>query len=188
MDGHSGAYYPQQHQQSMYTTREGYGGGGTIPAPYLNGQHPPACIYQRGNNDGYGGHSMAVVEQGGHLVANSNANVPTQGVQAGVPGHNAAVANTTPAHMQSVNSHLMNNVPMSPVAQPPPAHSHNPPSPVSSVTGHAILGGAPTVGNNNNNNNNQQAQLQYPWMKTTKSHAHQWKAQWPGRNKFFFFF
>ncbi|XP_025085619.1 LOW QUALITY PROTEIN: homeobox protein Hox-B3a-like [Pomacea canaliculata] len=26
----------------------------------------------------------------------------------------------------------------------------------------------------------QQQALQFPWMKTTKSHAHQWKAQWPG--------
>lgn len=24
--------------------------------------------------------------------------------------------------------------------------------------------------------------LPFPWMKTTKSHAHQWKAHWPGKN------
>ena len=61
---------------------------------------------------------------------------------------------------------------------------------------------SPSENNNNNNNNNNRTslsncgekngnivagenqenktKLHFPWMKTTKSHAHQWKAHWPG--------
>nr|AAR07643.1 transcription factor Lox1 [Ptychodera flava] len=39
------------------------------------------------------------------------------------------------------------------------------------------------AGNPMNNVDPQRNQnLPYPWMKTTKSHAHMWKAQWPGAN------
>ena len=37
----------------------------------------------------------------------------------------------------------------------------------------------PTAKMSKNQNHNQN--LPFPWMKTTKSHAHMWKANWPGR-------
>ena len=169
MEGHS-AYYHQQ----MYP-RDGYGGGAPIPGAY---QHPPACIYQHNTSDhgNYGGQAMQVVDQS---VLNESPNtyshqMSSHGLSNGpTPGH-APIANTTPAHMQ--NSHQLSGAPVMPqVTQPPPAHSQQPPATpqVSSASGNGG-NGQQTTGNGSTNH------LQFPWMKTTKSHAHQWKAQWPG--------
>lgn len=172
MDGHN-SYYPQQ----MYS-RDNYGVMVTIPGTYSTTQ-PPACVYQRNSHDGsYGGQTMTVVESGmqGETANNINHQLSPQGIPVNVQGHTQQ-ANTTPAHMQ--NSHLINSPPLQPTASvPPPAHTQTSQSPVSS----SINGpGGDSSPDSINNNSQQQAQLQFPWMKTTKSHAHQWKAQWPGK-------
>lgn len=167
MDGHS-SYYPQP--PPIYTRDNNYGGGVTsTQGPFPNGQVPPACIYQRNvHSGGFGGKSMSVVEQ---ELQNESLNgmshpLSPQGLQQAPPGH-APIANTTPAHMQS--AHQMSATSMVPdTQQPPPAHTQ---TPVSSTSGGQ---GGQSPGTNS------QQPLQFPWMKTTKSHAHQWKAQWPG--------
>ncbi|OWF48945.1 pancreas/duodenum homeobox protein 1-like [Mizuhopecten yessoensis] len=171
MEGHN-AYYPQQ----MYT-RDSYGVMVTIPGTYPNTQ-PPACVYQRNSHDGsYGGQTMTVVESGlhGETPNNINHQLSPQGMPVNVQGHTQQT-NPTPAHMH--NSHLISSPSLQPSASlPPPAHTQTAPPPVSSMSG---PGGDSSPDSINNNNNQQQSQLQFPWMKTTKSHAHQWKAQWPG--------
>ncbi|XP_014780502.1 homeobox protein abdominal-A [Octopus bimaculoides] len=71
--------------------------------------------------------------------------------------------------------------------QPPPAHSqplhhphhnHHPHHHASASPGNT-LNSSSSIGTSSPNVRQQPA-LQFPWMKTTKSHAHQWKAGWPG--------
>ncbi|XP_052674553.1 pancreas/duodenum homeobox protein 1-like [Crassostrea angulata] len=158
-----GAYY----SQSMYQ-RDNYGITASVPGPYGASQPPPACIYQRNSNLGYGGHPMQVVEQNdssntvNHQMASQQNLQTTQGT-----GH-SPIANTTPAHMQ--NPMQITPGIIATVSQPPPAHSQTMPPSTTTANGN----GNQTGGNSN------QTHLQFPWMKTTKSHAHQWKAQWPG--------
>uniref|UniRef100_A0A0L8GJG2 Uncharacterized protein n=1 Tax=Octopus bimaculoides TaxID=37653 RepID=A0A0L8GJG2_OCTBM len=70
--------------------------------------------------------------------------------------------------------------------QPPPAHSqplhhphhnHHPHHHASASPGNT-LNSSSSIGTSSPNVRQQPA-LQFPWMKTTKSHAHQWKAGWP---------
>nr|APD15707.1 homeobox parahox xlox [Nucula tumidula] len=164
MDGHNTNYYPH-----MYP-RDNYGTVSTIPGNFPNNQQP-ACVYARNSPpDGYGGQAMAVVEQAYQMQNESPNNIshqmPQQGLPPPCPG---GMSNTTPAHMQ--NAHLSATT-MPQATQPPPAHSQ----PVQATSATTGGNGAPGTGNSGN----QQTHLQFPWMKTTKSHAHQWKAQWPG--------
>lgn len=153
MDGHS-TYYTQP----MFTA-ENYG----PPVSYPGNQNS-TCAYQRHNLQGpYGGQTMTVVDEAFH---NESQNGISHQIQLGMQNmpQRHAPPNTTPAHMQ--NAHQLNSSPLQ-VSKPPPAHSQNVSSSVSSGGNH--------TGSNGQDN------LQFPWMKTTKSHAHQWKAQWPGR-------
>ncbi|KAL8576456.1 hypothetical protein ACOMHN_049023 [Nucella lapillus] len=63
------------------------------------------------------------------------------------------------------------------LTQPPPAHSQQ--HSAGMLAGSGALAACPAQGEDQAQ---QQQRLQFPWMKTTKSHAHQWKAQWPGRH------
>ncbi|XP_046342546.1 pancreas/duodenum homeobox protein 1-like [Haliotis rufescens] len=152
MEGHSTFY-----TQSLYS-RDSYNTVPTAVGTYPNTGHaPPACIYARNSpQGGYGGQAMAVVEQS-HLQNDSPTGLPHQLQSQGIQ---APMNNPVPAHMPN------SSIPSSPVSQPtqpPPAHSQaQGPTPQS----------APSGGGQNS--------LQFPWMKTTKSHAHQWKAQWAG--------
>ncbi|BFZ14988.1 hypothetical protein BsWGS_18027 [Bradybaena similaris] len=56
---------------------------------------------------------------------------------------------------------------------PPPAHNHN----IGHTTPPAVI---TSEVDTPQQQQQQQQPLPFPWMKTTKSHAHQWKAQWPG--------
>ncbi|KAK3599482.1 hypothetical protein CHS0354_006605 [Potamilus streckersoni] len=170
MDG-SSAYY----NQHMYP-HETYTSVSPVTAGYP-GSQPPACVYAQTINHhggGYGGHNMAVVE--GVLRGTDSPNSIPQHMQhhqqQGIPvtlGH-GAMSNTTPAHMQ--NAHLTASS-MTQVSQPPPAHQPQ------SVQINSQTGGVGSTTQGGNNQNNQNNHLQFPWMKTTKSHAAQWKAQWP---------
>lgn len=157
MDGHS-TYYTQP----MFTT-EGYGPAGPYP-----GNQSSTCAYQRHNLQGpYGGQTMTVVDEAFHNESQNGIShqLPLASMQ-NMPQRHTQVANTTPAHMQ--NAHQLNSSSLQQVTKPPPAHSQN-------VSTRSPTESSPTGGGNSQDN------LQFPWMKTTKSHAHQWKAQWPGR-------
>ncbi|KAK7097529.1 hypothetical protein V1264_004490 [Littorina saxatilis] len=108
------------------------------------------------------------------------------------------LGNPVPAHIQNVamtqamlDSSLAPPSPSSPSSptgmgvQPPPAHSQQ-------LGGQQLPGMTSLAGSHTSTTSGtgkelqhpqqgqQQQPLQFPWMKTTKSHAHQWKAQWPG--------
>ena len=153
------AYY----SQSMYQ-HDGY----NVSTTGYHGSQQPACVYARNvHNSGYGGQPMSVVEQELQAQQNPNSMNQLQQTMQLSPGSNEHMNNTTPAHIQNVHQMTPPHMVM---AQPPPAHQsqnmHSPP-PNSENLGQ---GGQNSQGNN----------LQFPWMKTTKSHAAQWKAQWPG--------
>ncbi|XP_052796387.1 pancreas/duodenum homeobox protein 1-like isoform X2 [Mya arenaria] len=138
----------------------------------------PACVYARNNGvGGYGGQNMSVVEQGLQgLANNSNMHIQhAQGLhQANMqhmsPSSQSSMANTTPAHMQSPHQQMAAGMGQIQMATPPPAHQPQVASPMSPGIEDSSV---------HNSEKNQSSNLQFPWMKTTKSHAAQWKAQWP---------
>ena len=134
-----------------------------------HGSQQPACVYARNVHK-----IPAMVDnqcrswsKNFRLNRNPNSMNQLQQTMQLSPGSNEHMNNTTPAHIQNVHQMTPPHMVM---AQPPPAHQsqnmHSPP-PNSENLGQ---GGQNSQGNN----------LQFPWMKTTKSHAAQWKAQWPG--------
>lgn len=133
-----------------------------------------ACIYAQNSPQGaFGGHTMTVVEQG--LSNNDSPNgISHQLSHRGMPSPptHGPMQNTTPAHVSTTHVNLNNLNGITPGSQPPPAHAHS-----SMPVGQPA---AATQGQLGQNHTQQNSNLQFPWMKTTKSHAHQWKAQWPG--------
>lgn len=172
MEG-AGAYYNQPMQYAHDNTYN------TSSTAYHSAQHP-ACVYARDTGTaGYGGQAMSVVEQGLHgLNQNALQLAHSHGVQQQPLQHMSAAAqaqlsNTTPAHVQ--NAHHQMAVSQIQMATPPPAHQ--PPNSAQM---------SPDVDDTGlqNPQKSPNASLQFPWMKTTKSHAAQWKAQWPGKPYF----
>lgn len=171
MEGPS-AYYNQQMQyahDNSYNTSTAY-----------HSSQQPACVYARNTaNGGYGGQPMSVVEQGLHgLNQNAQQLSHSHGVQHQTLQHintgtaQSQMANTTPAHMQSVQSgHHQMGVSQMQLPSPPPAHQ---PQNTAQMSPDMDENGLHSPRKSPNSN------LQFPWMKTTKSHAAQWKAQWPG--------
>lgn len=171
MEGAS-AYYNQPMQ---YAHDNSYS---AVSGAYHSSQ--PACVYARNTgNGGYGGQPMSVVEQGLHGISQNaqqishNHGIQQQALQHMNPGvAQSQMANTTPAHMQSVQSaHHPMAVPQMQLPTPPPAHQ---PQNTAQMSPDVDDGGLHSPQKSPNSN------LQFPWMKTTKSHAAQWKAQWPG--------
>lgn len=174
MEGPS-AYY---NQGLPYGT-DGYN---TVSSGYLQHQQP-ACVYARNNgNGGYGGQPMSVVEQSMQGLPNNGNHMPHGLSQSPMPHMNSnaqlQMANTTPAHMQSPHQQMAAVVSHMQMATPPPAHQSQGSTPMSPDVEDTGI---------HNQQKNQNSNLQFPWMKTTKSHAAQWKAQWPGRNSDFLF-
>lgn len=171
MEGAS-AYYNQPMQ---YAHDSSYS---SVSGAYHSSQ--PACVYARNTgNGGYGGQPMSVVEQGLHGISQNaqqishNHGIQQQALQHMNPGAGQSqMANTTPAHMQSVQSaHHPMAVPQMQLPTPPPAHQPQNTAQMSPDVDDSGLHSPQKSPNSN---------LQFPWMKTTKSHAAQWKAQWPG--------
>lgn len=171
MEGPS-AYYNQPMQyahENSYSTSGAY-----------HSSQQPTCVYARNtSNGGYGGQPMSVVEQGLHGINQTSQQLShNHGVQHQALQHmntgvaQSQMANTTPAHMQSVQSgHHQLGVTQMQLATPPPAHQSQNTAQMSPDVDESGLH-SPRKSPNSN--------LQFPWMKTTKSHAAQWKAQWPG--------
>lgn len=163
MESHGGYY----GQTGLYP-REGYCSGSSVGGYHTPHHSPPACIYARQSpQGGFGGQTMSVVEQC-HLQSESASPLGHQLPSPPMQGPPGAINNPVPAHMSG--GALTPSGVASPPAQPPPAHSQ-PLQPTSAPSSLSPGGGQGS-----------QAPLQFPWMKTTKSHAHQWKAQWPGRS------
>ncbi|KAK6172534.1 hypothetical protein SNE40_016169 [Patella caerulea] len=143
--------------QAMYP-RESYSTAGMMP--FANQQS--ACVYARNCSQGvFGGHAMAVVEQCLLPPEESTNGVTSSQISPEIsnnPQHGGSPGSQNPHH-NPIPAHIQTPVISAPVAMdvPPPAHTQS----------HRIGG-------------HDRDHLQFPWMKTTKSHAHQWKAQWPG--------
>ena len=177
-------YYPTAAHQGMYTHRD-----------YSQAQYhaygQASCAYS-GKPLGYNtGQSMSVVDQYG-LPTHAD-NPGTAGglsahsftlAAAALQGHQAAQHSShhhlQPHHLNGTSlaqtfthQHLRNHLAE---RQPPPAHNQNHPLHQSRSEGKLSPG---TNGNRSPVNGNQNS-LHFPWMKTTKSHAHQWKAGWSG--------
>ena len=182
-------YYPTATHQGMYTHRN-----------YSQAQYhaygQTSCAYggKPVSPMGYGSEqTMSVVDQYGlhnpgdtpGSAAGLSAHSFTLAAAAALQGHQAAQHPShhhLPAHHlngsalaqtfthQQLRSHLTES-------QPPPAHNQNhllhqtrrPDGKLSPATNGSR---SPVNGNQNS--------LHFPWMKTTKSHAHQWKAGWSG--------
>ncbi|XP_013412596.1 pancreas/duodenum homeobox protein 1 isoform X2 [Lingula anatina] len=151
--------------QAIYQREANYGVpvSSTAVGSYSTLGGPTACIYAAkpasiNQGGGYGGQAMTVVDHGiqQDILAQS---LSPQALGGGLPS-------PIPAHIQQ--SQL---VAVSPQSQPPPAHSQTQLSPASTPS---------STGVGSTHTPTTQPALQFPWMKTTKSHAAQWKAQWPG--------
>nr|WJJ61138.1 Lox [Patiria miniata] len=169
--------------------------GGTVPHRSYSPPAPPACIYADKPGPqvgGYGGAPMAVVEsrvdegllqyprmtnmnmmtlanmtlpqdtactQAACGAGTGAAAQPCDGVrepmQAGQLVHAVMQGTTAVAACRGSNQNLGGN--------PGPHHHHTP-----------TASAGKTKAEDRNQN------LPFPWMKTTKSHAHMWKANWPG--------
>lgn len=194
-----GQYF--SHPPAMYG--RDYGQYTTLGGHY--GQPQSTCVYagKAPVVANYGPQTMSVVEHG----LGVGAGLDHQGAGGMTPHHLAvSVSLTNPSHHSHTAmavhpsqtaphpAHLAVNpnhhsalgragaggggpphhmgLPQTPSHQPPPAHTHP-------------LRHENKQSNNNNNsstqnNNSGQPTLHFPWMKTTKSHAHQWKANWAG--------
>ncbi len=133
----------------------------------------------------YGGQTMSVVDQQGlgpgdmvSLHPQLSVAIPHPGANTHTPGqihhphahpHPHMPHHLTPTPLQP--HHQFHPSPTRPGhhPQPPPAHSHHP-DVHTKQEGKSSSSGSPN-------------RLHFPWMKTTKSHAHQWKANWPGKPK-----
>lgn len=173
MEGAS-AYYNQGIPYDGYNTP-------ISGSMYLHNQQP-ACVYARNNNNGgYGGQSMSVVEQSMQGIPNNGGHMHHGLSQTAMQHMNSnsqvQMANTTPAHMQSPHQQMAAVVSHMQMTTPPPAHQSQGSTSMS-----------PDVDDSgvHSQQKGQSSNLQFPWMKTTKSHAAQWKAQWPGTLLFFF--
>lgn len=167
MEGAS-AYYNQPMQYAHDNTYN------TSSSAYLTAQQT-ACVYARNTaNGGYGGQAMSVVEQGLHgLNQNALQLAHSHGVQQQSLQHMSAgdqLSNTTPAHVQGAHHQMaVSHIQMT---TPPPAHQPPNSAQMSPDVDDSGLQSPQKSPNSS---------LQFPWMKTTKSHAAQWKAQWPGK-------
>ncbi|KAK0062268.1 IPF1 [Biomphalaria pfeifferi] len=126
-------------------------------------------------------HSPSQHIPGAHLQHPSNVEPgPHEAAHKGVPASIDPISATpAPAHHSSASvmpgPHLDHHGLAMHMNDPPPAHSQNacPISPTASLSDSDI------------HHQHQHSQtLPFPWMKTTKSHAHQWKAHWPGKESF----
>lgn len=135
------------------------------------------CVYaNKALGLGYSGQPMSVVD---HQLA--------MGTEHHYDSMGLANVNTTPAHLTHHNP-VANTLAHfgaaghqvgcaqghSPPVQPPPAHQIQHIGQAGSIAGNAGQGGGGKDGKE------EPAKLHFPWMKTTKSHAHQWKANWAG--------
>nr|BAH96557.1 homeodomain transcription factor [Balanoglossus simodensis] len=118
----------------------------------------PACVYATKPQiqHTYGGQTMAVVEQHQRLEH--------------------AVASGGESCQLPQQLHQVGQV--APVSAASPANSLASMTHQQQVNHHHDGGG----GQMNSVDQQRSPNLPFPWMKTTKSHAHMWKAQWPGAN------
>lgn len=185
-------YYPGTPHQGMYTHRD-----------YSQAQYhsygQPSCAYGgKSGSMGYNtGQSMSVVEQYGlpaHAdtpasAAGLSAHSFTLAAAAALQGHQATQHPPHHHHHHHLQSHHLNGSALAQTftpqhlrnhlaeRQPPPAHNQN------QLLLHQSRRSDGKPGSDGRGAvNGSQKTLHFPWMKTTKSHAHQWKAGWSGKS------
>ena len=190
--------------------RDAYHGMPVSSMGVYNGQS--ACVYGKQlAAANYGSTPMSVVEQQLHGLMETTANL-SAGVALQAPPGTAAVNGNHGGggggggghqplshpghhphhhHPHHAHHHHHHHHSHHPHQTPSPNHGLSPNSQQTELTpgvSAKVEQHASTNNNNNssNNNNNDNGQLQFPWMKTTKSHAHQWKANWSGNWYFYF--
>ncbi len=185
-------YYPSAAHQGMYTQRD-----------YSQGQYhsysQASCAYSGKPTSPMGyntGQTMTVVDQYGlppHADAPGSAAglsahsftlaaaAALQGHQAPHPPHHHHHNHLQPHHLNGstltqpfTHQHLRNHHLAD--RHPPPAHNQN------QLLHHTRRPDGKVPGSEGRGTVNQK-NLHFPWMKTTKSHAHQWKAGWSGRSR-----
>ena len=141
----------QYYPASMYGREYAQFGGMTY-------QHP-SCVYGSKTPLGsYGAQTMNVVDQS-CLGLPGDPNAAALGLNVSLHGASSPM---TPHHYVSAHhyvTHPHTGLHARAHPAPPPAHQHN---------------------DLQKDKTPQRPPLHFPWMKTTKSHAHQWKANWPG--------
>ena len=123
------------------------------------------CVYGKSPVPGaYGAQPMSVVDRQMLATAPEASSAPLPPFTSSLSG----LTNNNPAHISPNQTgpadqlHQNSN-------QPPPAHQNH------------GKGGEGGKGRSRSEGSASSNALHFPWMKTTKSHAHQWKAHWPGK-------
>lgn len=125
----------------------------------ISGNPPAACYYAHNTQQGnYGGHTMAVVED---QLQRDSPDDFRQPVSQNIPSPSQPGAPPR-AHQRKVEVQNSQGQGASRLGDPR-----------SSPRGHGD--------DEDSTKRDSPPALQFPWMKTTKSHAHLWKAQWPGK-------
>ena len=105
----------------------------------------------------------------------------TTGIISGEDNNNAVNVNTTPAHLPQQHQQQQQYIAaQQQTPQPPPAHQQ---PAAQDTTGRLSGSGSEGRGGRGKDDkeDGDKPKLHFPWMKTTKSHAHQWQANWPGK-------
>ncbi len=193
-------YSTQPHHQGMYGAHHRDYAQAT--SQYHHAYSQGSCLYSSGKPSagmatmgtmGYGnGQSMSVVEQyfptdGSVGAGGLNAHSFTLAAAAALQNQQGPQGHPS-HHLQSHlngTSHL--GQALSPPGlrglggerQPPPAHSQHHLQHARHPDGKISPGSS---GSRSPGSAGSQNALHFPWMKTTKSHAHQWKANWSGKS------
>ncbi|KAH9488175.1 hypothetical protein Btru_064855 [Bulinus truncatus] len=192
---HHHHHQPQLHPLSHHHQPRCYGRAQDSHSPSGLLHHPCTPIQQAHHN------SPLQPPQHPHLTAGAHLQHPTnvdpehrEAAHSKVPSLgplDPLSATPVPAHLNhpagSVSASLLDRHGLTATMhpnEPPPAHSQGigPTSPAASIHDSDIDQQQQQQQHHNHHQQHQQP-LPFPWMKTTKSHAHQWKAQWPDSMK-----
>ncbi len=210
MDGNSSAYYnrPAAYFASDQFARAPITVGGSDGSPgNYSPPPPPACIYAEkaaaaaaaAHQNGYGGSPMAVVESARledvglaaqyprmhsnvNMMALANMTLPQEGNTGSICSPSCAQVSAAVSMPQCGSAGVAVSPGMvSGAGLPHHSHSrhlhHQQQNLTHHLNGSSVCSGQdvkPKMEDNEGKN------LPFPWMKTTKSHAHMWKANWPG--------
>ncbi len=196
-------YSTQPHHQGMYGAHHRDYTQAT--SQYHHAYSQGSCLYSSGKPSagmgtmgmaaGYGnGQSMSVVEQyfpadgavgAGGLNAHSftlaaAAALQSQQGHQGHPSHHLQSHLNGTSHLgQALSPHGLRG--LGGDRQPPPAHTQHHLQHSRHPDGKISPGSS---GSRSPGSAGSQNTLHFPWMKTTKSHAHQWKANWSGKSNY----
>lgn len=149
-------------------------GSGSLQQQQQQQQQPQPHPQQVGGSRLSPSHRHGLLVSSGQLLSPvpahvQNASMPHVALLGGETGLNSSASSSSPSSPPPVG------------VQPPPAHSQPLGNQLPTL---GVVGPQSASTQDHGGGQHQQQALQFPWMKTTKSHAHQWKAQWPGKSMF----